>query len=114
MRAINHNIIENFVIDTINIVLFFYLSDHKSWSIARSSNFSYSDKSKFSPGVPTTSPAGSQPDDFLDLRHSPTSTDENNMVHKKNLLNSKLRMAGGISSLCYITDKFYLENILFI
>lgn len=67
-------------------------SDHKSWSIARSSNFSYSDKPRFSPG----NHAGStvcQPDDFLDSRHSP-GTDENDMVYKKNLLNSKLRMAG--------------------
>lgn len=66
--------------------------DHKSWSIARGSNFSYSDKSRFSPGNQGTSTL-SQPDDFLDLRHSP-GTDKNDMVSKKNLLNSKLRMAG--------------------
>ena len=37
---------------------------------------------------------GNQPDDFLDNELSPKG-DENDMVYKKNLLNSKLRMAGG-------------------
>ncbi|KAJ7394358.1 hypothetical protein OS493_000164 [Desmophyllum pertusum] len=66
-------------------------SDHKSWSIPSRGNFSYSDKPKFG-GTHGTSPL-SQPDDFLDTRNSP-STDEFDIVHKKNLLNSKLRMAG--------------------
>jgi len=66
--------------------------DHKSWSIARSSNFSYSDKPRFSPESHGNS-AVSQPDDFLESRLSPN-MDENSMVYKKNLLNSKLRMAG--------------------
>lgn len=71
----------------------FPLSDHKSWSIARSSNFSYSNKGKFSPGNanPQTT---NQPDDILDSGRYPK-VGENDMVHKKNLLNSKLRMAGG-------------------
>ena len=71
----------------------FFFSDHKSWSIARSSNFSYSNKEKFSPGNNETL-MGNQPDDFLDNELSPKG-DENDMVYKKNLLNSKLRMAGG-------------------
>ncbi|XP_068698262.1 uncharacterized protein [Montipora foliosa] len=66
--------------------------DHKSWSIARSSNFSYSNKEKFSPGNNETL-MRNQPDDFLDNELSPKG-DENDMVYKKNLLNSKLRMAG--------------------
>ncbi|XP_073257642.1 uncharacterized protein [Porites lutea] len=68
--------------------------DHKSWSMARSSNFSYSDKPKFGGGFHASS-ADTQPDDFLDSRSSPSTDHEiNDMVHKKNLLNSKLRMAG--------------------
>ncbi|KAL9968635.1 hypothetical protein ACROYT_G020750 [Oculina patagonica] len=67
-------------------------SDHKSWSIARG-NFSYSDKPKFSPGTQGASTV-SQPDDFLDTRNTKSPSDEFDMVHKKNLLNNKLRMAG--------------------
>lgn len=70
-------------------------SDHKSWSMARSSNFSYSDKPKFGGGIYASS-SDTQPDDFLDSGNSPNTGHEiNDMVHKKNLLNSKLRMAGG-------------------
>ena len=63
--------------------------------MARSSNFSYSDKPKFGGGIHASS-ADTQPDDFLDSRSSSSTDHEiNDMVHKKNLLNSKLRMAGG-------------------
>lgn len=72
-------------------------SDHKSWSIARG-NFSYSDKPKFSTqGTSTVS----QPDDILDTRNTKSPNDEFDMVQKKNLLNSKLRMAGGMMSIKY-------------
>lgn len=66
--------------------------DHKSWSIARSSNFSYSNKGTFSPGNGDAL-TKNQPDDILDSGCYPK-VGENDMVHKKNLLNSKLRMAG--------------------
>ena len=63
--------------------------------MARSSNFSYSDKPTFGGGIHASS-ADTQPDDFLDSRSSSSTDHEiNDMVHKKNLLNSKLRMAGG-------------------
>lgn len=69
-------------------------SDHKSWSIASRGNFSYSDHPKVSQGNHGTSTVD-QPDDILDTRHTPK-PDEFDMVQKKNLLNSKLRMAGGM------------------
>lgn len=69
-------------------------SDHKSWSIASRGNFSYSDHPKVIQGNHGTSTVD-QPDDILDTRHTPK-LDEFDMVQKKNLLNSKLRMAGGM------------------
>lgn len=85
-----------------NITVVCFLPDHKSWSIARG-NFSYSDKPKFSPGTQGASTV-SQPDDFLDTRNTKSPSDEFDMVHKKNLLNNKLRMAGGMMSIIF----FYL------
>lgn len=67
-------------------------NDHKSWSIASRGNFSYSDHPKVIQGNHGTSTVD-QPDDILDTRHTPK-LDEFGMVQKKNLLNSKLRMAG--------------------
>lgn len=77
------------------VIWLLFFSDHKSWSIARG-NFSYSDKPKFSPGG-TQGTSTSQPDDFLDTnRNSDNSAPgEFDIVQSKNLLNSKLRMAGG-------------------
>ena len=102
----------------------FPLSDHKSWSIARSSNFSYSNKGKFSPGNGDAL-TKNQPDDILDSGCYPK-VGENDMVHKKNLLNSKLRMAGGnencftlftlpVQSLCNYRRRttFFLKCIAF-
>lgn len=66
-------------------------NDHKSWSIASRGNFSYSDQPKFSQGNHGTSRVD-QPD-ILDTRRTPA-TDEFDMVQKKNVLNSKLWMAG--------------------
>lgn len=67
-------------------------NDHKSWSIASRGNFSYSDQPKFSQSNHGTSTVD-QPDDILDMRRTPTA-DEFDMVQKKNVLNSKLRIAG--------------------
>lgn len=82
------------------VVILLFSSDHKSWSVARG-NFSYSDKPRFSPGGGTHGMStASQPDDFLDTcRNTDSTTDEFDMVQRKNLLNSKLRMAGGTLSI---------------
>ena len=104
------------ILCSVVIWLLFFFSDHKSWSIARG-NFSYSDKPKFSPGG-TQSTSTSQPDDFLDTnRNSDNSApSEFDMVQRKNLLNSKLRMAGGmfiILILCMSWQAFvYLNKYL--
>ena len=90
-----------------------FSSDHKSWSIARG-NFSYSDKPKFSPGSTHGTSTASQPDDFLDTSRNSDNpaTDEFDMVQRKNLLNSKLRMAGGTFSSTKIVTSNVVHNYI--
>ena len=79
--------------------------------MARSSNFSYSDKPKFGGGIHASS-ADTQPDDFLDSRSSSSTDHEiNDMVHKKNLLNSKLRMAGGRTLITPLKQSSVIYNV---
>lgn len=79
--------------------------------MARSSNFSYSDKPKFGGGIHASS-ADTQPDDFLDSGSSSSTDHEiNDMVHKKNLLNSKLRMAGGRTLITPLKKSSVIYNV---